>query len=81
VHWPALVSWQSATTRSSLAKQLGHCFLVRNRTRPASGYPLTVSGQRCFDLHFLQQFCGGKALHRLEPPQIGEWDNRRRFAP
>jgi hypothetical protein len=37
-------AWASATTRSSsgAAEQLGHRFLVRDRTRPTSGNPLAM---------------------------------------
>jgi hypothetical protein len=69
------------TTQSSLlVEQLGHRLLVRDRARPAGGYPLPMGRQRRLDLGLLKEARWGVTLHRLKPPQVGKWDDRGCFA-
>src|SRR6266702_5637984 len=76
----ALMLSPPATTRFSLAaEQLGHCLLMRDRTRTASSDPLPVACECRLNLGCLQDLSRSVALHRPEPPEIGDRDDRGGF--
>jgi hypothetical protein len=49
---------------------------MRDRTGPASGHPLPVAGQRRLNLGLLQDLSWSAALHRPEPPEFRQRDDR-----
>jgi hypothetical protein len=70
-----------AAVRSSLAaEQLSHRLVVGDSARPAGSDPLAVRCERGLDLGFFEKRGRGAALDRLEPPQLGQRDDRGRFA-
>jgi hypothetical protein len=52
---------------------------MRDRSRTPCRYPLPVSRQRGFDVSFLQKLRRSMPLHRLELPQVPEWNDRGRL--
>jgi hypothetical protein len=73
--------WPLATTRSALAaEQLSHRLVVGDSARPAGSDPLAVRCERGIDLGFFEKRSRGAAGDRLEPSQLGQRDDRSRFA-
>jgi hypothetical protein len=70
-----------ATIRSSLAaEQLSHRLVVGYSAGPAGRDPLAVRCERGLDLGFFEKRSRGAAFDRLEPSQLGQRDDRGRFA-
>ena len=68
------------TTRCSLvSEKLRHRDLMGDRSGPPGSHPLPMRCQRRLHLCLLQQLCGCMTLHRLESPQFGEGNDRRRL--
>jgi hypothetical protein len=73
--------WPRATIRSSLAaEQLSHRVGVGDSAGPAGSGPLAVRRERGLDLGFFAEHSRGAAFDRLEPSQLGQRDDRGRFA-
>jgi len=53
---------------------------MRDRTRPTCGNPFLVGLQRRLYLSLFQDLRRRVAFHRTQPPQVGERNNRGRFA-
>lgn len=70
-----------ATIRFSLAaEQLSHRLVVGDSARPAGSDPLAVRCESGLNLGFFEERGRGAAFDRLEPSQLGQRDDRGRFA-